>query len=507
MKTGLIIFIVFLLLFIIITAVILIVCFLKSRSSVASSDSTKNIFSETQDQINFTHTRLEEKIYSDIKKNNKKKINININNNHHNNNIKNESLQFPGVIGNDNNRHAINVNINNNNTNNNENIKNNNDILTETDLKLINDKGYIHAKIHEETKIGLNNIGATCYMNATLQCLRNSLYLANYFLNPKNEKLITLPDNKLSISFLEVIKKLWIKKYNDDKNNYSPYNFKKTISEMNPLFEGVEANDSKDLINFILQQLHSELNLTKNNENKIINNINQYDELAMIQNFLEDFQQNNHSIISDAFFGIIETETVCLNCKERYLKNGIINPPSLYNFQFISFIIFPLEEIRKLKSSTNNINYNEINIYDCFDYYERPELLEGNNAIWCQNCQQNSSAYYMTKLYSSSYYLILILNRGKGNIYDVKLYFEEEIDIGKYVQMKSKDNLFYKLYAIVTHLGPSSMSGHFIAFCRSPIDNNWYKYNDAQVSLIGNFYKDIHEFGCPYILFYERNEK
>jgi ubiquitin C-terminal hydrolase len=344
-------------------------------------------------------------------------------------------------------------------------------------------------------------------MNATLQCLRNTLYLANYFLNPKNEKFITLPDNKLSISFLEVIKKLWIKKYNDDKNNYSPYNFKKIISEMNPLFEGVEANDSKDLINFILQQLHSELNLTKNNDNTIINNINQYDKLAMIQNFLIDFQQNNHSIISDCFFGIIETETVCLNCKERYLMNGIVNPPSLYNFQFISFIIFPLEEIRKMKSNTNNINCNEVNIYDCFDYYERPELLKGDNAILCQNCQQVSPAYYMTKIYSSPYYFILILNRGKGNLYDVKLYFEEEIDIGKYVEAKKKNNLFYKLYAIVTHLGPSSMSGHFIAFCRSPIDNNWYEYNDDTVHLIGNFYKDIHEFGCPYILFYERNEK
>ena len=31
--------------------------------------------------------------------------------------------------------------------------------------------------------IGLNNIGATCYMNATLQCLSNTKKLTEYFLN------------------------------------------------------------------------------------------------------------------------------------------------------------------------------------------------------------------------------------------------------------------------------------------------------------------------------------
>ncbi len=30
---------------------------------------------------------------------------------------------------------------------------------------------------------GLNNIGATCYMNATLQCLSNTKPLTEFFLN------------------------------------------------------------------------------------------------------------------------------------------------------------------------------------------------------------------------------------------------------------------------------------------------------------------------------------
>jgi ubiquitin carboxyl-terminal hydrolase 2/21 len=372
---------------------------------------------------------------------------------------------------------------------------------------IIKEIGYIAAMIDEEPKIGLDNIGATCYMNATLQCFSHTIKLANFFLDPTHEAFLTSPEKKFSKYFLEVIKKLWIKEYNNNKKSYSPYDFKNLISEMNPLFEGIAANDSKDLVNFILQQLHSELNQKK--ENNIINNYyigaNQNDEKNMLNSYLVDFQKKHCSIISDIFFGTLETVTECLNCKQRNLMNGINNPLYLYNFQIFNFIIFPLEEIRKLKSQSNNNYYNEVDIYDCFDYHERQELMQGDNAMWCKYCKQNAPAYYTTRIYSPSQYLVLILNRGKGNIFNVKLNFSEIIDITKYIHINQNGHYSYHLYALVTHIGPSSMSGHFIAFCKSPIDGMWYKYNDSQVNLIGDFYKDIHEFGCPYILFYENN--
>ena len=133
---------------------------------------------------------------------------------------------------------------------------NNNNI---SDLNLIEQIGYINAKIGEEPKIGLNNIGATCYMNATLQCLSHTTKLTNYFLSPKNQNYINSDENIFSKSYLEVLKKLWIKHYNNNRNNYSPNEFKNILSQLNPLFQGVAANDSKDLVNFILEQLHSEL--------------------------------------------------------------------------------------------------------------------------------------------------------------------------------------------------------------------------------------------------------
>ena len=229
----------------------------------------------------------------------------------------------------------VNQNKNISNDYNNSNNDNINNINPQTNINhptIFNEEiGFIAANINEEPMIGLGNIGAICYMNATLQCLSHTIKLSNYFLNEKYEKFIK--SKKLSKGFLEVIKKLWIKSYNGNKSYYEPYNFKELISDMNPLFKGIQANDSKDLINFILQQLHIELNKAKSNQIIDLLNIDQTNENQMFINFLKEFKNNQKSIISDIFYFIVETKTECLNCKQKYQMMGFNNPIYLYNFQ------------------------------------------------------------------------------------------------------------------------------------------------------------------------------
>ena len=50
------------------------------------------------------------------------------------------------------------------------------------------------------------------------------------------------------------------------------------------------------------------------------------------------------------------------------------------------------------------------------------------------------------------------------------------------------------------------MSGHFIAYCKSPNDKKWYCYNDADVKEVAEYeieYK-INENGIPYVLYYQK---
>ena len=64
--------------------------------------------------------------------------------------------------------------------------------------------------------------------------------------------------------------------------------------------------------------------------------------------------------------------------------------------------------------------------------------------------------------------------------------------------------MIYELYGVITDIGQSGKNAHFVASCKSPIDNKWYRYNDAIVNPITNVQKEIIGFGVPCILFYQQ---
>ena len=365
--------------------------------------------------------------------------------------------------------------------------------------------------------IGLNNIGATCFMNATLQCLSQTKSLTNYFLNEKNRDRImnnninikNKNEPQLSPIYLELIQKLWDKNGN---KSFSPNNFMNVIEIMNPLFKKGQAGDSKDFIIFILEQLHKELkkSIKKNNINNIEQQpLNQYDKNNAFNHFFNEFQ-NDCSIISDIFFGFNETTNECIQCKNNYNSNGLENP-ICYNYGIFNCLIFPLEEVKKMKNNSyeiNNIHFNNnaVTLDECFFYNQKTDYFTGDNKNYCNLCKQLYDSMYKNKIFVSPNVLVLILNRGKDNIYNVKLYFNENIDITQFVLQKDKPRITYSLYGVITHIGQSGPNAHFVASCKSPINNRWYRYNDALINEITNIQKDIIEFGTPYILFYQRND-
>ena len=328
---------------------------------------------------------------------------------------------------------------------------------------------------------GLQNIGATCYMNATLQCLAHVENLTKYLLQRKGDIRSKKNINPLAYSFLEVLENLW---ENDRIKDYAPNNFKEIISKMNPLFKGVQANDSKDLVLFLLENMHNELNRLKNVKKVNDDNIDQYNFYNSLNCFTSFFRNNFQSVISDIFYGIYNSQMKCLNC-------NIIT----HNIQCYNLLIIPLEEVRKFKNHQQNI----VNIRECFEYYQKLDYMMGQNQIYCNRCKQMANSVNNTALIIGPKVLIINLNRGKGLQFNVKLNFDEYIDINEFIYFKNSPNK-YQLIGVVTHFGPSSMSGHFIAFCKSFVDGNWYKYNDSIVSL-SNF-QEAKTTGVPYILFY-----
>ena len=379
------------------------------------------------------------------------------------------------------------------------NIKNNQLIEKENKLKK-KEKELIQRETKikdEESKnkvvlIGLNNIGATCYMNATLQCLSNTKKLTEYFLN--NYKTDT--NKTMSNEYYRVLKHLW--DVNSTNKSYSPNSFKEVLSKENPLFAGIQANDSKDLINFLIERLHLELNFinqNKNNNNDCIDQLDQTNELSMLKIFIEEFNQKFNSPVSNLFYGILETKSRCQGC-------NIIK----FNFQVYSFLEFPLQQVNQYYFNTGRRplftpdgKNPDVDLYECFEYNRKIDLMNGENQMFCNICNKLCDTLYSTTLYSGPNYLIINLNRGRGAVYECKVNFPSQLNILNYVTYRQGITT-YELYAVICHLGPSSMSGHFVAYCRNRIDNKWYLYNDAFVTECTKKYQ--YNDGMPYILFY-----
>jgi hypothetical protein len=248
--------------------------------------------------------------------------------------------------------------------------------------------------------------------------------------------------------------------------------------------------------------------------------LNQYDQKNAMQHFFQDFQEEL-SIFSDLFFGFNETTNICYNCRNNYSSKGQAFP-ICYNYGIFNCIIFPLEEVKNMKNNfmlmqnnmrmgfNNNINIsinnNRINLYDCFIYNQKTDKFTGENQNYCNICRKMADSDYTSRIYVSPNILILILNRGKNNMFNVKLDFDLTIDITNFVILKDKPKITYNLYGVITHIGESGPNAHFVASCKSPVDNLWYRFNDGMVYKIDNFQKDVHDFCNPYILFYQKDE-
>ena len=315
--------------------------------------------------------------------------------------------------------------------------------------------------------IGLENPGTTCYMNATLQCFNHVERLRQALLREETYKILELnkkEDKKLSFAFAEVLQNLWL---NKKKECYSPIYFKQVISEMNHLYDGYSANDSKDLILFLLENLHKELNIKKNivqnnNDNFIPDPTNFYE---IYNEFKKNYVNLNDSIISQEFYGYNNIKTQCTKCQTI-----------IHNVQVYNIIFFPLEEIRKYKNYPIN---TQVKISDCFDYNQKINIYE---SFYCNFCNSRCKAQSQTLLIDAPKTLIINLNRGMGKQFNINIKLEESINIKPYIGNNSRI-YNYELIGVLSHYGPNSTGGHFISFCKNSVNGNWYSYDDFEVDL------------------------
>jgi ubiquitin C-terminal hydrolase len=402
-------------------------------------------------------------------------------------------------------------NINNFDFNNENNMNNKiNSPNLQQNIKNNNLGNYETLKIKEQSKYnliyphrtGLENIGHSC-MNSTIQCLSNIKYLSDYLI--KHYGKFDVNNQPLSVAFSSLVYDL----FTTQKKYIAPKLFKKIIGKLNPLFEGNQEVDAKELIIFLLGKLHQELNKCTSEKPKIdydqLEN-DSFDENKMLQHFIKDYTGKNRSIISDTFYGIIRSTMKCNNCK--MIK---------YSFKTFNFLIFKLKNVKEfIQKLMYNKNKYTLNIYDAFDCNRKEELLDGDNKNYCNFCKNLTICAHQQFIYSLPKVLIIILDRGRNNQdFKEEFIFPKELDLSieNYVILKNGINTKFYLQSVITHLGDDVTSGHFITYCRNGPNEDFLRYNDIAVSKVNmnevmssNFSKFGKEKRAPYILVYHSLE-
>lgn len=281
---------------------------------------------------------------------------------------------------------------------------------------------------------GLANLGNTCYLNSVLQCLTYTPALAQYLLTS------TLRSDS-DFCMLKVMKQ-HIQKALVEKSKGQvvvPHLIVKNLKRIAKQFRKFRQEDSHEFLRLVLESMQkSTLRTLRIKENT---------------------SEASKTIVHQIFGGRLRSRVSCSNCP--YVSDT-----------HQEFLDLSLEVTKKINS-----------VKEALRHYSMIEVLDKSNAWKCSGCKRMSQAKKSLVVDVAPNVLILHLKRfdaflGKIN---KKIEFTEKLDLSSFIHSKTaKNELTYRLDAVLVHSGHSVHSGHYYAFVKAP-NGQWFEMNDESV--------------------------
>jgi len=342
------------------------------------------------------------------------------------------------------------------------------------------------SKYHKKGITGLENLGNTCFLNASLQVL-NHTYELNEFLDSNKYKKFLKPDltdSSIITEWNDLRKVMW-----SGNGIVSPkkfvYNVHKIATIKNKeIFTGWAQNDMPEFLLFIMECMHN--SISRSVKMRISGNSeSSTDEMAIqCYNMLQTTYSKEYSEIMDMFYGVYVSEILSLDGNISH----VLKPESYF------MLDLPIIDGQHMAT----------NLHGCFELFTKSETMEGDNAWMNEKTGTKEDVKKRISFWNFPKILIIALKRftpdGSRKINQLIDFPLDNLDLSKYVRGYNASSHIYDLYGICNHSG-GVMGGHYTSFVKNS-ENQWLHCNDSSIEHVENPEQIITPMA--YCLFYRK---
>ncbi|KAM9296608.1 ubiquitin carboxyl-terminal hydrolase 36 [Gastrophryne carolinensis] len=300
---------------------------------------------------------------------------------------------------------------------------------------------------------GLQNLGNTCFLNSTVQCLTYTPPLANYLLSKEHSRHC----QQGGFCMLCIMQNHLIQAFANSGNAIKPFAFIRELKKIARHFRFGSQEDAHEFLRYTIDAMQKAC-------------LNGYSKL--------DRQSQATTLVHQIFGGYLRSRVKCSVCKS-------------VSDTFDPYLDIALE-IRHC-----------VNIVRALELFVKPDVLSGENAYMCAKCKKKVPASKRFSIHRASNVLTLSLKRFanfSGGKITKDVGYPEFLNIRPYMSQCSGDPVMYALYAVLVHSGYSCHAGHYYCYIKAS-NGQWYQMNDSLVHA-SNIKVVLNQ--QAYVLFYLR---